>query len=103
MTSVWTVLFTDPGRYHWMFQYYLREAGVAMSWIGTGRFVFSHAWTDADFAGFADRFVAAAEAMLAGGWWWTSRALTGKAIKRRVLRETVKAVARRASGRSTRP
>ncbi|MCA3010736.1 MAG: hypothetical protein INH34_20345, partial [Phycisphaerales bacterium] len=32
---------------------------------------------------------AAAEMMAADGWWWTSAQLTEKAIKRRVLRETV--------------
>ncbi|MBL8747547.1 MAG: aminotransferase class III-fold pyridoxal phosphate-dependent enzyme [Planctomycetes bacterium] len=102
-TSVWSVLFTVPGRYHWMLQFYLRDAGVAMSWIGTGRFVFSHAWTDADFEGFADAFVAAAEAMRADGWWWTAPGTTVKSIRRRVLRETLRAALRRASGRSTRP
>ncbi|KAH8098575.1 N2-acetyl-L-ornithine:2-oxoglutarate 5-aminotransferase [Aureococcus anophagefferens] len=30
LTTVWTVLFTQPGRYHWMFQYYLRAEGLAV-------------------------------------------------------------------------
>ena len=29
LTTVWTVLFTRPGRYHWMFQYYLRAEGLS--------------------------------------------------------------------------
>ena len=33
--SVWSMMFTTPGRYHWMFQYYLRDAGVALSWVGS--------------------------------------------------------------------
>ena len=41
LTTVWTVLFTEPGRYHWMFQYYLRAEGLALSWVGTGRCLFS--------------------------------------------------------------
>ena len=32
LTTVWTVLFTRPGRYHWMFQYYLRAEGLSLSW-----------------------------------------------------------------------
>merc|ERR1740130_1361683 len=28
--SVWSMVYTEPGRYHWMFQYFLRDAGVAM-------------------------------------------------------------------------
>ena len=25
---MWSILYTEPGRFHWMFQYYLRDAGV---------------------------------------------------------------------------
>src|SRR5262249_53482455 len=35
--TVWTVLFTEPGRYNWLLQYYLRAEGVTLSWVGTGR------------------------------------------------------------------
>jgi glutamate-1-semialdehyde 2,1-aminomutase len=95
LTSVWTVLYPRPGRYHWMFQFYLRQAGISLSWIGTGRMIFSHNWTDADFAAFAERFLAAASAMRDDGWWWTSPELTGEAIKRQVLHETLRARLRR--------
>ena len=47
LTTVWTVLFTRPGRYHWMFQYYLRAEGLALSWVGTGRCLFSLDFTPA--------------------------------------------------------
>jgi len=87
MVSVWTTLYTIPGRYHWMFQYYLRAHGIAMSWVGTGRFIFSHAFADADFDEVLRRFVAAAQAMQADGWWWQDAALTHRSIQRRVLRE----------------
>jgi len=87
LTSVWTTLYTHPSRYNWMLQYYLRAEGLTMSWIGTGRFIFSHALTDADFATIAERIVAAARSMNDDGWWWTDAALTNRAIKRRVTRE----------------
>jgi glutamate-1-semialdehyde 2,1-aminomutase len=37
MSSTWTVCYRRPSRYNWMFQYYLRAEGLALSWIGTGR------------------------------------------------------------------
>ena len=70
-----------------MLQYYLRIEGLALSWIGTGRFIFSLDYTEADFAAVADRFVAAAKKMHDDGWWWNDPALTRRSIKRTILRE----------------
>jgi len=89
LSSIWLVSYTRPSAYNWMFQYYLREAGLALSWVGTGRLIFSLNYTEADFAVVADRFVAAAEAMQRAGWWWSDTAATNKKIRRRILRETV--------------
>jgi len=87
LSSVWTVCYTAASRYNWMFQYYLREAGLALSWIGTGRLIFSLNFSDADFEAVAERFLAAAEAMRGDGWWQPGALATDKAIKRRILRE----------------
>jgi glutamate-1-semialdehyde 2,1-aminomutase len=87
LSSIWTVCYTQPSRYNWMLQYYLRAEGLALSWVGTGRLIFSLNYTAADFAEVADRFVAAARAMQADGWWWADPELTNKSIKRRILRE----------------
>jgi glutamate-1-semialdehyde 2,1-aminomutase len=89
LSSIWTVCYTEPSRYNWMLQYYLRAEGLALSWIGTGRLIFSLDYTEADFVAVADRFVAAAKAMQADGWWWRDPALTNKAIRRTVLREMI--------------
>jgi glutamate-1-semialdehyde 2,1-aminomutase len=86
-SSIWTVNYTQAARYNWMFQYYLRAEGLALSWVGTGRFIFSLNYTDDDFAAVVDRIVAAGTAMLNDGWWWTAPHLTNKWIKRRVLGE----------------
>jgi glutamate-1-semialdehyde 2,1-aminomutase len=101
--TVWTVLYPEPARYNWMLQFYLRAHGLRLSWVGTGRLIFSLDYGDADFAAVADRFLAAARQMAADGWWWRPAGLTNKAIRRRVLRELLRARARRASGRSALP
>ncbi|SHK04558.1 glutamate-1-semialdehyde 2,1-aminomutase [Bradyrhizobium lablabi] len=87
MSSIWTVHYTEPSRYNWMLQYYLRAEGLALSWVGTGRLIFSLNYTEADFAEVAKRFVAAAEKMKADGWWWNGASLTNKQIRRQILKE----------------
>ncbi|HJU30496.1 MAG TPA: aminotransferase class III-fold pyridoxal phosphate-dependent enzyme [Hyphomicrobiaceae bacterium] len=89
LSSVWTVCYTRPSRYNWMLQFYLRAEGLALSWIGTGRLIFSLNYTDEDFAAVAERFVAACRAMHDDGWWWADAASQARPIRRQILRETL--------------
>ena len=89
LSSIWTVCYTQPSRYNWMLQYYLRAEALMLSWIGTGRLIFSLNYTDADFAAVADRFIAAAKTMRQDGWWWRDSAATNKSIKWAVLKEVI--------------
>jgi glutamate-1-semialdehyde 2,1-aminomutase len=100
LSSIWTVSYLQPSRYNWMFQYYLRAAGLALSWVGTGRFIFAIDYPDADFEEVAARILAAAVTMHSEGWWWSDAALTNKAIRRRVLKEILRARWRRAAAQS---
>jgi len=90
LTSIWTVFYTQPSRYNWMLQFYLRQQGLLLSWIGTGRLIFSHNFSDAEFDAVCQRFVAAGQAMQADGWWWQGAHSSNKAIRRGVLREMLR-------------
>ena len=91
LSTIWTLYYTAPSRYNWMFQYYLRAAGLALSWVGTGRLIFSLNYTEADFAQAADRVLSAAREMQQDGWWWNEPQLTNKSIRRRVFKEMIQA------------
>lgn len=87
LSTIWTMTYTQPSRYNWLLQYYLRAEGLALSWVGSGRLIFSLNYGEAEFAAVADRIVAAAQAMADDGWWWQAPGLTNKAIRRGIVRE----------------
>jgi glutamate-1-semialdehyde 2,1-aminomutase len=92
MSSIWTVIYTQPSRYNWMLQYYLRGEGLALSWIGTGRLIFSLNYTNEEFQAVADRFVGAVRTMHQDGWWWADASAQATPIKRQILREMLSQV-----------
>lgn len=89
LMSIWTVLFTQPGRYNWMYQFYLRAEGISLSWVGSGRLIMSHNFTDEEFEQVSNRFIKAAIEMYKGGWFWFSPRLTNKSINRQVFKEMI--------------
>jgi glutamate-1-semialdehyde 2,1-aminomutase len=86
LQSIWTVLYSQPSRYNWMLQFYLRAHGLALSWVGSGRLIFSLNFSDDDFTQVVARFVAAAREMQADGW-WSGPAQSNQTIRRGILRE----------------
>jgi glutamate-1-semialdehyde 2,1-aminomutase len=87
LSSIWTVNYAVPSRYNWMLQFYLRAEGLALSWVGTGRLIFSLNYSEADFEAVADRFIAAATKMRDDGWWWHAPGASNRSIRRRIFRE----------------
>jgi glutamate-1-semialdehyde 2,1-aminomutase len=62
---------------------------LALSWVGTGRLIFSLNYDDASFEAVLEKFVLAAENMKQDGWWWHSPEITNKSIRRQILKETL--------------
>ncbi|MFT4807319.1 MAG: glutamate-1-semialdehyde 2,1-aminomutase [Paraglaciecola sp.] len=92
MHSILSVIYTQPSRYNWMLQFYLRHAGLELSWTGTGRFIMSFSYTDEEFEQVIECFVKAAKQMSHDGWWWSCAELTNKAIKRQFVGDMVAAI-----------
>jgi glutamate-1-semialdehyde 2,1-aminomutase len=94
--SVWTVLFTEPGRYNWLLQYYLRAKGVALSWVGTGRCLANMDFTEKDYEDLQTKLLAAAHAMKADGWWPSAAEHPGREthMRRMLAREVLGSVIR---------
>ena len=90
LSSIWTVLYTQPSRYNWMLQFYLRLHGLALSWVGSGRLIFSLNYGEADFDAVGQCFVSAAREMQADGWWWDNAGQTNQSIKRGIFKEMLR-------------
>jgi glutamate-1-semialdehyde 2,1-aminomutase len=89
MSTVWTVLYTQPSRYNWMLQFYLRAHGLALSWVGSGRLIFSLNYGDVEFEEVVRRFADAAQAMQNDGW-WSGPEQTNKTIRKGIFREMLR-------------
>ena len=68
LTTIWTIQFTQPGRYNWLLQYYLRAEGINLSWVGTGRCMFNFDFSAEDYRDLTTRIISAARAMQRDKW-----------------------------------
>ena len=92
LSTVWTILFDAPGRYHWLYSYYLRSEGLSVSWIGTGRCSFPVDFADSPETGrrVQAALLRAGTRMRKDGWWWagdTKSPLTTARIKKQMAGE----------------
>lgn len=90
LSSVWILIYRQPSRYNWMLQFYLRAEGLLLSWVGTGRLIFSHDYNEVDFQIVMEKILRAAAQMAADGWWQSSPTVTNKSINQQILKEILK-------------
>jgi glutamate-1-semialdehyde 2,1-aminomutase len=89
LSSIWTVQYTEPSRYNWMLQFYLRERRPGAELGGHGRLIFSLTTATPTSTRCCAASWPPAVQMQADGWWWRAPALTNKAIRRGLLREAL--------------
>jgi glutamate-1-semialdehyde 2,1-aminomutase len=87
MESVWSIVYSVPGRYNWMLQFYMRDQGIALSWVGSGRMIFSMNMDDTDFEIFVQRFVRSVQHMQHDGWFWVKAEQTNRQVRQRLFKE----------------
>ena len=90
LSSIWTVLYTKPSRYNWMYQYYLKAEGLSLSWVGSGRIIMSFNFSDDEFEHVMNGFIKAAKNMQQDGWWCQEPLLTNKEIKQKIFRRILR-------------
>jgi glutamate-1-semialdehyde 2,1-aminomutase len=85
--TVWTVLYTEPSRFNWLFQYYLRSEGITLSWVGTGRCLCSFDMAEQDYADLQRRLLNAAHTARSDGWWLSATEFPSRAhqIRRHLI------------------
>ncbi len=91
LSTIWTIEFTQPSRFHWLLQYYMRAEGIALSWVGTGRCLVSMDYTEAEFAALTAKLHRAASRMRDDKWWLSEAEQPdrAKATRRGVVKDMV--------------
>jgi len=86
--TMWCVCYHQKSAYQFLFQVYLRNEGLQMVWVGTGKMLLNLEFREADFQRLTDILVRAGKAFKEDGWWWPG----GKSIALLplVLRPTIR-------------
>mmetsp|Transcript_78375 Transcript_78375/g.253891 ORF Transcript_78375/g.253891 Transcript_78375/m.253891 type:complete len:575 (+) Transcript_78375:1-1725(+) len=67
--STWCICYHQPSLYQFLFQYYLRDAGLQMAWVGTSKMLLNLEYSEEDLARLTEIILTAARAFQADGWW----------------------------------
>lgn len=97
-TSVWSVSYASLSMFHFMYQYYLREQGLILTWVGTGKLTFSLDYEWKDMEDLKDRMLRAARLMKEDGWWWldAEHPIDGTYVRNKIVKDALGALIARA-------
>lgn len=90
--SVWTIMYRRNSRYNFLLQYYLRDEGLNLSWVGTGRVCFSLDFTTKELVEVRECLIRACVRMEQDGWWAKKGMMQGKEINASLAKEVVRAM-----------
>ena len=92
-SSVWTIMYQNPSRYNFLLQYYMRDEGANLSWVGTGRVCFSLDFQKKDFDAIKKILIESCKRMERDGWWQKGNEGGGGGdIKKSLGKEILKAM-----------
>jgi len=79
-----------------MLQYYLKDEGLNLSWVGTGRLSFSLDYQRVDMDKITDKIINACRRMEEDGWWGVEYAPSKLAIQIDLVKEILMGLGKRA-------
>jgi len=68
--NMWCVCYHQSSAYNFLFHYYLRDAGLQMVWVGTGKALINLEFSDEDLSKLTGMLLGAAKKFKADSWWW---------------------------------
>lgn len=67
--NMWCVCYNQASAYHFLFPCYLRDAGLQLVWVGTGKALLNLEFSEDDLKQLTGMLVSAAKKFKADGWW----------------------------------
>jgi glutamate-1-semialdehyde 2,1-aminomutase len=68
--NMWCVCYEKSSAYHFLFHCYLKDAGLQLVWVGTGKALINLEFSEKDLEKLTGILVSAAKQFKADGWWW---------------------------------
>jgi len=68
--NMWCVCYHQPSPYQFLFHCYLKDAGLQLVWVGTGKALLNLEFKEKELERLTGIIVGAAKQFKADGWWW---------------------------------